>query len=229
MMHSLQQAALTLREHYGVQPLPGEPGLWSTLVKLVVARGLPPNKMQECWERLEDSPLRSAAATLEANATEIAECLESLGRAAQSAAALQAAAGWWVERGGTAAEPASSEWLETLAAADLESLRSELRAIRGVSVELADRIVLFVCGRNVFPIDRATLRVACRHGWLGPEAGYDEWQDLFVRGQRDDSASLAQLSLQIARVGKDFCGLQPKCERCPLRPLLPPGGPYGDE
>ena len=37
---------------------------------------------------------------------------------------------------------------------------------------------------------------------------------------------LQRASMLIARAGRDFCGPAPRCEQCPLRELLPPGGPY---
>jgi endonuclease-3 related protein len=143
-------------------------------------------------------------------------------RGRQKGPLLQAFAQWWKGRFGDELEP---DW-----PADVEQLQQELRAIRGVSVEMADRLLLFVGRRPVFPVDRSAMRIACRHGWLDAAAEYEEWQSFFAQRNEDTDCDRRELSIWLAQIGRDFCGPQPRCEDCPLRSLLPPGGAYvGDE
>jgi endonuclease-3 related protein len=127
---------------------------------------------------------------------------------------------WWLEHAST---EGTLRW-----EGNSEDLRESLRSQRGVSLELADRIALFVADLPVFPVDRTTVRIAGRHGWLGVEADYDEWQSTFVPLEAAP-AELRRLSLQFARIGHDHCGPKPKCTGCPLESLLPEGGPYSLE
>jgi len=107
-----------------------------------------------------------------------------------------------------------------------EPLREELVGLNGIGPSTADAILLFALRRRAYPVDRATYRVLVRHGWLDPSADYDEARAV-VEGQGpDDPTGLARLSSWMERIGRDYCRVgAPKCEHCPLRPVLPEGGP----
>lgn len=205
----LKRAAELLRSHYGAPSSFGDPGRWNTLVNVILAR---PNRSAPY------DVLRSPLSTAEAGREELADALAPVPRGRQKAPVLKALAQWWLGRFGESDEAA---W-----EGDLGRLREELLRIRGVSLELADRLLLFVGGRAVYPIDRATARIAARHGWIGPEAEYDEWQAYFVQGLSAAGIDARHFSTWMTRLGREHCGPSPRCDACPLRPLLPPGGPY---
>lgn len=211
---NLQSATGLLRQYYGPQDQPGPPGRWDTLVK-VVLWGAPTGKKPV---DLDDSPLASPQETVQASVVTLADVLKSVPHGRRKAPALKLLAGWWILHFGNELE---SDW-----GGNLEVYRDELCRLRGVRVELADRILLFVGGRPTYPIDRAAIRITCRHGWLGLESEYDEWQSFFVQGLDRSIDGLREFSQWAGRVGKDFCGPAPKCDGCPLNPLLPAGGPY---
>jgi endonuclease-3 related protein len=113
-------------------------------------------------------------------------------------------------------------------------LRGELAAIRGIGLATADAILLFALKRPTYPVDRATFRVLVRHGWLDPSAGYDEARELLVSqaaGQGDiPDGEIANRLIDLAggmgQLGRRFCrAAAPKCDQCPLEPVLPEGGP----
>ncbi len=113
--------------------------------------------------------------------------------------------------------------------ASTEALREGLRGIKGVGAATADAILLRGLGRAAYPVDRATYRVLVRHGWLEPTAAYDEARSLVEAALPDDPTGLARLSEGFEQVGRLWCRASvAKCERCPLRPLLPEGGPLGE-
>ena len=210
----LSEAASLLRAHYGTPTPPVAPGEWLTLAKLVAGRGVAPQKLNTHWPELAESVLSSAQETQGCGAAELKELLLKLGHAGRSAPVLKSLARWWVERVERSDIPSRP----------LDALREELRQLPGVGHELADRILLEVFELPAYPLDRASVRIACRHGWLGLESEYDEWQAFFVQGLAD--IPLAEFSAWCAAVGREYCGPKPKCESCPLRSLLPPGGPY---
>lgn len=110
-----------------------------------------------------------------------------------------------------------------------EELREGLRGIKGVGAASADAILLDGLGRAAYPVDRATYRVLVRHGWIDPSADYDEARSLIEGALPDDPRALARLSAGLAWIGRAACRVSvAKCDRCPLRPLLPEGGPLGD-
>jgi endonuclease III related protein len=65
-----------------------------------------------------------------------------------------------------------------------------------------------------------------RHGWIGFDADYDQIKE-YVEGELPQEAPVYnEFHALLVRTGKDFCRKTgPKCEACPLRELLPRGGP----
>lgn len=116
--------------------------------------------------------------------------------------------------------------LETLVERPTAALRDSLRGIRGVGPSLADVLLLHGLARVTYPVDRASYRILVRHGWIDPEAGYDEASVVLVDLAPEDPARLADLSAALRQVARRHCKARAAlCGDCPLRPMLPPGGP----
>jgi len=112
--------------------------------------------------------------------------------------------------------------LRRMAAAPTDRLRQELLNVWGVGPETADSILLYACGHPVFVVDAYTQRVTSRHAWIHARATYDQLQDLFVRCCPKDTDLYNDYHAQLVWVGKHHCRTTPRCEDCPLLPLLPP-------
>jgi endonuclease-3 related protein len=108
---------------------------------------------------------------------------------------------------------------------DPAALRRDLLAVNGIGPETADSILLYAGAIPVFVVDAYTRRILARHGLARPGAGYDELQGLFTAHLPRDAALFNEYHALIVMVGKDYCRTAPRCEACPLRPDLPPGGP----
>jgi endonuclease-3 related protein len=105
-------------------------------------------------------------------------------------------------------------------------LRHDLAALSGIGQTKADAILLYGLGRPVYPVDRRTYRVLVRHGWIDAWADYNEVSELVVHAAVERPGELTMLSSWITAVAKDFCKLgSPRCQHCPLKPLLPEQGP----
>ncbi len=101
-----------------------------------------------------------------------------------------------------------------------------LSAVNGVGRATADGIALHVFGVPTYPVDRATYRIMVRHGWIDPTVDYDEASQAVVAAAEGDAAVLAALSDAFEGVGRRFCKPSgPRCEPCPLKVVLPEGGP----
>jgi endonuclease-3 related protein len=219
MAHSvLVVAAELLRQHYGQPPQPVPRGEWMTLVRIVLERDGSAGKGRD-WSRLDETPLTSPEETVRLAASRVAEILKTAGLEGRRSGALPALAQWWLDQ--VAGEETSVDFSRR----PLETWQAELRAIRGVSWELADRILLCVGGLAVYPLDRGSLRVAARHGWMDLTAEYDDWRAFFIGGLHDSAIDLANVSYWNMRAGREFCGARPKCDECPLKELLPERGP----
>jgi endonuclease-3 related protein len=190
---------------------------WSTLVRVVLEPRAHVRRKDRDWTWVDDSQLRSARETAAASLAGVVELLRAHKPPARMDTALFHLAQWWIEDE-LREQESPDAWQRPV-----ESLRSELRAVHGVGPGLRDRILLFVGGLPAFPIDRAVIRIAGRHGWIEPDADADEWQSFFSRGAANCSVSLVDLAHWFAETGRDFCGPKPYCDCCPLRSLLPAG------
>jgi endonuclease III related protein len=104
----------------------------------------------------------------------------------------------------------------------------EQHGVRGVGVVGADAILLAAMKRPAYPVDRGTYRILVRHGWLDPSATYDEARERMVHQADGDPDVLIRLSDGMDALASRFCRASaPRCDACPLRSLLPEGGPLG--
>ena len=108
----------------------------------------------------------------------------------------------------------------------LAALREELLAVKGVGPETADSILLYAASKPTFVVDAYTHRIAVRHGWIEPEAGYDDLKDYFETRLPSDMPTLNEMHALLVEVGKNFCRpREARCDECPLKPFLPERGP----
>jgi endonuclease III related protein len=120
--------------------------------------------------------------------------------------------------------------LEAMFHTDLASLREALLSVHGVGPETADSILLYAGGLPTFVVDTYTHRVFARHGWIGFDADYHQIQDYFQSGLPEDAALYNEYHALIVYLGKHYCHKsKPDCGECPLRDLLPNGGPLDPE
>lgn len=112
--------------------------------------------------------------------------------------------------------------LESFFAADLETLRAQLLAVKGIGPETADSILLYAGAKPTFVIDAYTHRLLLRHGLIWEESNYYEMQELFLSSLPEEVALFNEYHALIVRVGKEFCRkTKPRCAECPLLELLP--------
>jgi endonuclease-3 related protein len=132
--------------------------------------------------------------------------------------------------------------LERLFAGETRAVRQRLLAVHGIGPETADSMLLYAGGHHSFVIDAYTRRIFERHGWGGPRTkgrnsgsppggpfGYEPLQALCASALNHERGA-RRLDLwqdfhaQLVRVGKTHCRPRaPRCDECPLKPLLPTG------
>jgi endonuclease-3 related protein len=107
-----------------------------------------------------------------------------------------------------------------------DDLREKLARVRGVGMVGADALLLAALRRPAFPVDRGTYRVLLRHGWLDTTAAYDDAREFVIRHAGEDPDALIGLADGMESLAARYCLVSaPRCDACPLRPLLPEGGP----
>ncbi len=226
------RVASALGERYGAGVRHAADGTWRSLVRTVLSgdRDAPPRadgrsgRAKRRGRAASDesafdppAPLTSPGETSAATVFMIEEALNGSPRSASRARLLKELGRWWLDHFGDDAAP---EW-----SGSTEMLRDELRSLRGMGHELADRILLQVAGRSAWPLARASIRIACRHGWMDLQSDYDDWQSFFLRMAEESGTSVAELADRLHQVGRDHCGPRPRCDDCPLREFLPASGP----
>ncbi len=111
--------------------------------------------------------------------------------------------------------------LKAMAQVDTAQLRNELLAVNGVGPETADSILLYAFRKPIFVVDTYTYRVMSRHGLIEEEVSYQALQDFFMQHLPLDVAMFNEYHALLVKVGKLYCRRKPRCQGCPLEPLLP--------
>lgn len=117
--------------------------------------------------------------------------------------------------------------LSHMFAQPIKRLRNEFLELSGVGPETADAILLYAGKLPVFVVDAYAKRVLERHGIVKPGEKYEQVRSLVESSlKRNQSASESaqhfnELHALLVEVGKRHCRIIPKCEGCPLQPLLP--------
>lgn len=214
-----------LTDHYGRPESPFS-GLdpFEALVASTLDRALEPKKRDAALACLREEGLLDPQTLAESEPSEIEDGLRAAGLTVARTALtpMHRLARWLVDvHHGSADDLVGPE-----SAVSASRIREELLSVNGVGPATADAVLLYALRRPVYPLDRATYRILIRHGWIDPDAGYDDARDVVENQGRDDPETLASLSAWFEKVGREFCrATVAKCDRCPLRPFLPDGGP----
>lgn len=108
---------------------------------------------------------------------------------------------------------------------DPHRLRRDLLGVKGIGPETADSILLYAGSHPWFVVDAYTRRIFSRHQLVPPDVPYETLQDFFMDNLPRDVPLYNEYHALLVRLGKDWCRKTPRCEECPLLPLL--GEPVG--
>lgn len=111
--------------------------------------------------------------------------------------------------------------LEGYLAGDLATRRVELLEVNGLGPETVDSILLYAGDRPTFVCDAYTRRLLTRHGLIDKGATYEAMRALFMDHLPEEVALYNEYHALIVRTGYHHCKPRPRCEGCPLAPLLP--------
>jgi len=116
--------------------------------------------------------------------------------------------------------------VERLCMMPIEDIRVWLLDIPGIGRETADNIILYACGRTIFPVDRYTIRLFRRLGII--ENDDYEYVRRFVEENMPKSLEIyKEFRALIVRHCKEVCRARPLCERCILRKVCQYGAERG--
>lgn len=106
--------------------------------------------------------------------------------------------------------------MAAMAEANLENLRPELLAVKGIGPETADSILLYGLEKPTFVVDAYTFRILSRHGLAPDPCSYDELQAIFMQALSPEIVLYQEYHALLVRTGKECCRPRPHCALCPL-------------
>jgi endonuclease-3 related protein len=215
----LRRAYHLMRAHFGHQGWwPGETP-FEICVGAILTQNTSWSQVEKALENLRSRKLLHARRLFALTESQLAELIRPAGFFRVKARRLRAFLEALVIR-------CDGQW-ERLWEGTIEEARTRLLAIHGIGPETADSMLLYAGRRPTFVIDAYTIRILNRHGWCSQHPSYSDVQQWCQTALRESSRE-RQLDLwqdchaQLVVVAKTYCrASQPRCELCPLRPLLP--------
>jgi endonuclease-3 related protein len=116
--------------------------------------------------------------------------------------------------------------LDRMFSTPTSELREKLLAVHGIGPETADSILLYAGNHPVFVVDAYTHRIFGRHGITDGKADYEKVRTFIESSIPLRPELFNEFHALIVNTGKNWCRKRaPRCEKCPLRPLLPTDSP----
>jgi endonuclease-3 related protein len=210
-----------LRQAYGAAVRPQAEPPWEATVGAVLGQNAAPRNAERAIANLDQAGVMTVEALHAMDDDELAELIRPAGHVGLKVRRLKNLARLVVER--------YDGSLEALFAGDRETLREQLLSLNGIGPETADAIILEAADKPAFVVEGHAARVFKRHGWIEFEADYYAIQEHFESALESSAVLFKEYRALLASVGADYCRKEPHCERCPLREMLPEGGPREPE
>jgi len=202
----------TLRDAFGHRDWWPADGPFEVMVGAVLTQRTNWGNVVKAMDGLKSADLLDPHALAATEPERLEELIRPTGYYRQKTARLLRLVRWLLELGdGDVAQ---------LDAVPTDELRAELLRLSGIGPETADSILLYALDRPTFVIDAYTKRVVVRHGLLDADCGYEELKDLFESCLPDDLDLFRDYHAQLVEVGKRYCRPRPRCDGCPLLPML---------
>ena len=116
--------------------------------------------------------------------------------------------------------------LERMFLTPTSELREKLLSVHGIGPETADSILLYAGNHPVFVVDAYTHRIFGRHGITNGKPDYERVRAFIETSIPRQQELFNEYHALIVNTGKNWCRKSaPRCEECPLRPLLPANSP----
>ena len=218
----LQEVYQRLLEAFGPQKWwPGD-SHFEMMVGAILVQNTNWQNVQRAIGNLREADLLDPLALYEVPEEELQELIRPAGYYRIKAKRLRSLLHFLVER--------YDGSIETIFRTPLSELRKQLLGIHGVGPETADSILLYAGGLPTFVVDAYTYRVFSRHGWIDLDSDYHQIQEFFHDHLPADAPTFNEFHALLVNLGKRYCRkAKPLCEACPLKTMLPPGGPMGND
>ncbi len=142
----------------------------------------------------------------------LAELIRSAGTFRQKATYLKTFARWLVKK--------HKGSITIALTGELDEVRRELLALKGIGPETADAILLYAGSHPTFVVDAYTKRVLRRHNLIAAkQTGYEMVRKLIMEALPPNAQMFDEYHALIVEVGKRHCKSTANCDGCPLAHL----------
>jgi endonuclease-3 related protein len=167
---------------------------------------------------LREARMLVPSAILRARTTRLAALVRPSGYFRQKAKKLKAFARFLEDGYGSS--------LERMFQTPTAELREKLLGVHGIGPETADSILLYAGNHPVFVVDAYTHRIFGRHEITNGKPEYEKVRAWIENSLPRQPQLFNEFHALIVNTGKNWCRKSaPRCEGCPLRPLLPATSP----
>jgi len=210
-MPRLQPYFKALRSHYGPTRSPEPETPFEPFVRAILSPGTSAQSLEKAVHTMKVYGLLDLGKIRELDPDTLALAIKPVGSAHAKAIRLKTFVAWFIDRYG------GDE--ERLRAIPPHQLREELMGIGGVGPETADLILLRGLGLPTAVVDTYTYRVLTRHEMAIEDATYEDLKEFVEKNLPQES--LGDFHVLTDLVGREYCRPKARCEKCPLKPLLP--------
>ena len=201
-----------LRAHFGTPARQERRDPLSVLIQTILSQNTTDVNSGRAFASLR-SRFPDWSDVLRARTSTIAQAIRSGGLAGQKSTRIKQILTWLHETRG----PLSLDFICRMSTPEA---MAQLTSLPGVGPKTASVLLLFACGKPVFPVDTHIHRVAIRLGLIPPQATAAKAHHLL--GEIVPKGAEFPLHMNLIRHGRTVCRpRKPFCSKCPLNRMCP--------
>jgi len=203
----LAEVSRILNNHFGEPCWEGFRDPLEVLIRTILSQNTNDRNRDMAYQRLVER-FPTWEALLEADVQEVAEAIRPAGLANQKSQRLKDILRWIQETYGRLD-------LDFICHEPVDSVIRTFCRLKGVGIKTISVVLLFACGRDIFPVDTHIHRIARRLGWVPEKASAEKTHQL-LQGLVPPGQAYA-LHLNLLKFGRTIClARNPRCNQCIL-------------
>ncbi len=196
-----------LERKFGIPELEGRSDPLGTLIGTILSQNTNDTNSDRAYSSLREK-FPEWEDLLDADPKDIADAIRVGGLANQKAITIKEVLRWIKDTYGKLN-------LDFICDMDTEEVIRTFTSLKGIGPKTVNVMLLFACGRDVFPVDTHIHRVSGRLGLIPPKTSREKAHELMAKTVPEGKSYSFHINL--INFGRTVCGAQnPKCHICPL-------------
>jgi len=201
-----------LEKAFGIPHWPGRGKPLGSLILTILSQSTNDRNRDIAYARLKEQ-YPDWSSVMNAPVEAIADAIRPAGLANQKSQRIKDILRWVYETYGTFD-------LSFLCEEDQQKVIDTFLKLKGVGIKTISVVLMFTCGKDIFPVDTHVHRI-CRRLGLVPEKASAEKTHHIMQNLVPTGKSYS-LHMNFLKLGRSICKAQkPKCNECPLRDMCP--------